>query len=218
LASRARANQPQAACRRHAIISPSGYILTNNHVVEGADDIEVILNDTRGRAKAKVIGTDLTPTLLFENRADSYLSLFWVTLTRSTRATPVLAIGNPSARRGNGDQRTVTLGRKPAGINTFENFIQTPPSTLLAIWEARWSTSTVHSWGGSTRQFYSRLVDNDFLPFRVNCQTGSGRYQGRTGHTRMDWCGATGTMPSCSDLVSNPKYFKPVAFIITGVL
>jgi S1-C subfamily serine protease len=49
--------QPQAGLGSGVIVSPSGYILTNNHVVEGADEIEVILNDSR-RAVAKVIGTD----------------------------------------------------------------------------------------------------------------------------------------------------------------
>ena len=39
------------------IVSPSGYLLTNNHVIEGADDIEVALGDGRS-AKAKVVGTD----------------------------------------------------------------------------------------------------------------------------------------------------------------
>ena len=50
-------NQPQEGLGSGVIVSPSGYILTNNHVVEGADEIEVILNDSR-RTKAKVIGTD----------------------------------------------------------------------------------------------------------------------------------------------------------------
>ena len=49
--------QPQAGLGSGVIISPDGYILTNNHVVEGADEIEVVLNDSR-RARAKVIGTD----------------------------------------------------------------------------------------------------------------------------------------------------------------
>jgi serine protease DegQ len=50
-------NQPQAGLGSGVIVSADGYILTNNHVVEGADEIEVILNDSR-RTKAKVIGTD----------------------------------------------------------------------------------------------------------------------------------------------------------------
>lgn len=50
-------SEPQGGLGSGVIISASGYILTNNHVVEDADEIEVILNDTR-KAKAKVIGTD----------------------------------------------------------------------------------------------------------------------------------------------------------------
>ena len=49
--------EPQGGLGSGVIISTSGYILTNNHVIEGADEIEVILNDTR-KTKAKVIGTD----------------------------------------------------------------------------------------------------------------------------------------------------------------
>ena len=49
--------QEQAGLGSGVIISPDGYILTNNHVVEGADDIEVTLTDSR-QAKAQVIGTD----------------------------------------------------------------------------------------------------------------------------------------------------------------
>ena len=52
-----RAEQPQAGLGSGVIISADGYILTNNHVVEGADEIEVVLNDSR-QARGKVIGTD----------------------------------------------------------------------------------------------------------------------------------------------------------------
>jgi S1-C subfamily serine protease len=49
-------NEPQVGLGSGVIVSPNGYILTNNHVVENADEIEVIMNDSR-RAAAKVIGT-----------------------------------------------------------------------------------------------------------------------------------------------------------------
>jgi serine protease DegQ len=48
---------PQAGLGSGVIVSPEGYILTNNHVIEGADEIEVTLSDSR-RARASVIGAD----------------------------------------------------------------------------------------------------------------------------------------------------------------
>jgi serine protease DegQ len=121
-----RGQEPQGGLGSGVIVSPSGYILTNNHVVEGGDEIEVTLNDTR-RAKAKVIGTD----------PDSDLAILKIDLDKlpvivlgSSDALQVgdqvLAIGNPF-----GVGQTVTsgivsaLGRNQLGINTFENFIQT---------------------------------------------------------------------------------------------
>ncbi|WP_296870796.1 trypsin-like peptidase domain-containing protein [Tibeticola sp.] len=119
-------DQPQAGLGSGVIVSPAGYILTNNHVVEGADEIEVVLNDSR-RARAKVIGTD----------PDSDLAVLKVELDR----LPVIVLGNSDALQvgdhvlaiGNpfGVGQTVTsgivsaLGRNQLGINTFENFIQT---------------------------------------------------------------------------------------------
>ena len=121
-----RGQEAQTGLGSGVIVSPSGYILTNNHVVEGADEIEVILNDMR-RTKAKVIGTD----------PDSDLAILKIDLDKlpvivlgSSDALQVgdqvLAIGNPF-----GVGQTVTsgivsaLGRNQLGINTFENFIQT---------------------------------------------------------------------------------------------
>ena len=121
-----RQQQPQGGVGSGVIVSPSGYILTNNHVVEGADEIEVTLLDAR-RVKGKVIGTD----------PDSDLALIKIDLDR----LPVIVLGNSEALQV-GDQvlaignpfgvgQTVTsgivsaLGRNQLGINTFENFIQT---------------------------------------------------------------------------------------------
>ncbi len=118
--------QPQAGLGSGVIISADGYILTNNHVVEGADEIEVVLNDSR-KARGKVIGTD----------PDTDLAVLKISLDR----LPVITLGNSDALQV-GDQvlaignpfgvgQTVTsgivsaLGRNQLGINTFENFIQT---------------------------------------------------------------------------------------------
>lgn len=118
--------QEQTGLGSGVIISPDGYILTNNHVVEGADDIEVTLTDSR-QAKASVIGTDPETDLAILKIALDKLPV--IVLGNSDQLAvgdQVLAIGNPF-----GVGQTVTsgivsaLGRSQLGINTFENFIQT---------------------------------------------------------------------------------------------
>ncbi|HXZ07168.1 MAG TPA: Do family serine endopeptidase [Paraburkholderia sp.] len=118
--------QPAANLGSGVIVSSEGYILTNQHVVDGADQIEIALADGR-TTTAKVIGVDPETDLavLKVNMTD----LPTITLGRmdQTRVGDVvLAIGNPF-----GVGQTVTmgivsaLGRNHLGINTFENFIQT---------------------------------------------------------------------------------------------
>jgi Do/DeqQ family serine protease len=126
---RANPNDPrqrQVGLGSGVIVSPEGYLLTNNHVIEGADDIEVQLVDGR-KAKARLVGTD----------PDSDVAVLKIELER----LPVIAFGSADALEvgdvviaiGNpfGVGQTVTsgivsaLGRNGLGINTFENFIQT---------------------------------------------------------------------------------------------
>jgi len=108
------------------IVSEQGYILTNQHVVEAADEIQVTLADGRS-LPAKVVGTDPDTDL-------AVLKISQTGLTPITFAPPdslqvgdvVLAIGNPF---GVGQGVTMgivsALGRSHLGINTYENFIQT---------------------------------------------------------------------------------------------
>lgn len=118
--------QPQAGLGSGVIVSEAGYILTNNHVIEEADEIEVVLNDGR-KDKAQVIGTDPETDLAILKITQTNLPV--ITLGNSDALSigdQVLAIGNPF-----GVGQTVTsgivsaLGRTQLGINTFENFIQT---------------------------------------------------------------------------------------------
>jgi len=120
--------QPQRAASLGSgvIVSAQGYILTNHHVVEAADEIEVALADGRKTA-ARIVGTD----------PDTDLAVVKIDLKNLPAITfghaeqvqvgdVVLAIGNPF-----GVGQTVTsgivsaLGRSHLGINTFEDFIQT---------------------------------------------------------------------------------------------
>ena len=118
--------EPQVGLGSGVIVSPNGYILTNNHVVEGADNIEVILNDSR-KVKAKIIGTDPdTDLAILKIEIDNLPAIVLGNSETLEIGDQVLAIGNPF-----GVGQTVTggivsaLGRNQLGINTFENFIQT---------------------------------------------------------------------------------------------
>lgn len=108
------------------IVSVEGYVLTNNHVIDGASEIRVMLNDERSLI-ATVVGTDPETDLAVLRIDARGLPAILV----ETDALPqvgdiALAIGNPF-----GVGQTVTLGiisatgRDDLGINTFENFIQT---------------------------------------------------------------------------------------------
>lgn len=118
--------QPQSGVGSGVIVSPEGYVLTNNHVVDRMDDIEVMLTDGR-KASAKVIGTDPdTDLAVLKVDLDRLPSIAFGDSDALQVGDPVLAIGNPF-----GVGQTVTagivsaLGRNQLGINTFENFIQT---------------------------------------------------------------------------------------------
>jgi serine protease DegQ len=108
------------------IVSHEGYVLTNNHVVEGADEIEVVLTDGR-KAPAKVVGLDPETDLAVIKIDLDKLPVIVLGQSELARVGDVvLAIGNPF-----GVGQTVTmgiisaLGRNNLHINSFENFIQT---------------------------------------------------------------------------------------------
>ena len=109
------------------IVSHDGYILTNHHVIEAADQIEVALADGR-KAKGRIIGSD-PETDLAVIKIDLPGNIPAVTFGHAEQAQVgdiVLAIGNPFDVG-----QTVTMGiisalkRSHLGLNTFENFIQT---------------------------------------------------------------------------------------------
>ena len=119
-------DEPQGGLGSGVIVSPEGYILTNNHVIEEADEIQVFFNDGR-KAAAKVIGTDPDSDLaVLKVEMDKLPTIVLGNSDSLQVGDQVLAIGNPF-----GVGQTVTsgivsaLGRNQLGINTFENFIQT---------------------------------------------------------------------------------------------
>lgn len=108
------------------IVSADGLILTNHHVVESADEIEVALEDGRTMT-ARVVGTDPeTDLAVLKLDVKDLPAITFANSDDLAVGDIVLAIGNPF-----GVGQTVTqgiisaLGRNHLGINTFENFIQT---------------------------------------------------------------------------------------------
>ncbi|MEW6109073.1 MAG: DegQ family serine endoprotease [Nitrospirota bacterium] len=108
------------------IVSADGYIITNNHVVEQADEIRVTLFDKRS-FKAKIIGADpKTDVAIVKIDADNLPSIRWGDSDKLQVGEFVLAIGNPY-----GLSHTVTMGiisavgRASVGIADYEDFIQT---------------------------------------------------------------------------------------------
>lgn len=108
------------------IVSNQGYILTNNHVIEGANEIRVGLRDGRN-AEATVVGSDREADLaVLKVKLDALPTITLGDSDNLRVGDVVMAIGNPF-----GVGQTVTLGiisatgRSELGISTFENFIQT---------------------------------------------------------------------------------------------
>jgi serine protease DegQ len=118
--------EPQRGLGSGVIVSAEGYLITNHHVVDGADEIEVVLADGR-QAQATLVGTDPeTDVALLKISLDKLPTVTFGNSARLQIGDSVLAIGNPF-----GVGQTVTSGivsaldRRGLGLNTFENFIQT---------------------------------------------------------------------------------------------
>jgi serine protease Do len=108
------------------IVSPDGYILTNNHVIDGATDVRVTLADKR-QLKAKVIGTDAkTDIAVLKVEGSDFPAITVGDSTKVQVGDYALAIGDPF-----GVGQTVTMGiisamnRGNLGIEDYEDFIQT---------------------------------------------------------------------------------------------
>ncbi len=121
-----RAPEQQIGLGSGVIVSPEGYLLTNNHVIEGADEISVQLADGR-QGSARLIGADPETDLAVLKIGLDRLPVIDFGSTPALKVGDiVLAIGNPF-----NVGQTVTagivsaLGRNQLGLSTFENFIQT---------------------------------------------------------------------------------------------
>ncbi|MEO7108042.1 MAG: trypsin-like peptidase domain-containing protein [Rhodoferax sp.] len=201
------------------IVSASGYILTNNHVVEGADEIEVVLNDSRS-ARAKVIGTDPeTDLAILKIELDKLPVIVLGNSDNAQVGDQVLAIGNPF-----GVGQTVTsgivsaLGRNQLGINTFENFIQTD----AAINPGNSGGALVDTNGnllGINTAIYSRSGGSMGIGFAIPMSTAKQVLEGivKDGQITRGWIGVEPNDLS-PELAETFDVKSPQGVIITGVL
>jgi serine protease DegQ len=149
------------------IVSQNGYILTNFHVIEAADDIQVSLNDGK-TYKARIVGSDPESDLaVLHIKAEKLPIITFGQMDSLQVGDVVLAIGNPF-----GVGQTVTmgivsaLGRSHLGINTFENFIQTD----AAINPGNSGGALVDAQGnlvGINTAIYSRTGGNHGIGFAI---------------------------------------------------
>ena len=212
-------DDPQGGLGSGVIVSPEGYILTNFHVIEGAQEIEVTLSDSR-KATAKLIGAD----------PDTDLAILRIQLDR----LPVIALGNSDNLQvgdrvlaiGNpfGVGQTVTsgivsaLGRNQLGINTFENFIQTD----AAINPGNSGGALVDVQGnllGINTAIYSRSGGNMGIGFAIPVSTARQVLEGivKDGQVTRGWLGVEPTEIT-PEMVETFGLKQTQGVIITGVL
>lgn len=163
--------EPATGLGSGVIVSEKGYVLTNHHVIQGAEQIEVTLADGR-RAKAALVGSDPETDLAVLKIGLSSLPVIAFGRPAEARVgDTVLAIGNPF-----GVGQTVTqgiisaLGRSRLGINTYENFIQTD----AAINPGNSGGPLVDTQGnmlGINTAIYSRSGGNQGIGFAIPADT-----------------------------------------------
>jgi len=183
--------EPQVGLGSGVIVSPEGYLLTNNHVIEGADEIEVLLTDGR-RASAKIVGSDPeTDVAVLKINLDKLPVITFGSTDTLQVGDVVLAIGNPF-----GVGQTVTsgiisaLGRNQLGINTFENFIQTdaainPGNSGGALVDANGNLLGINT------AIYSRTGGSLGIGFAIPVSTAQQVMEGliRDGQVTRGWIG-----------------------------
>jgi Do/DeqQ family serine protease len=183
--------QPQVGLGSGVIVSSDGYLLTNNHVIEGANEIEVQLVDGR-EAQAQLIGTDPESDLaVLKIDLDKLPVVAFGNADQLQVGDVVLAIGNPF-----NVGQTVTsgivsaLGRNRLGINTFENFIQTD----AAINPGNSGGALVDAQGhlvGINTAIYSRSGGSLGIGFAIPTSTARQVMESliRDGEVRRGWIG-----------------------------
>ena len=211
--------QMQRSLGSGVMVDPSGLVVTNNHVIEGADDIEVLLADGR-RSVAQLVGTDPdTDLAVLKIDLDRLPAIAFGHNDALQVGDVVLAIGNPF-----GVGQTVTmgivsaLGRNQLGINTFENFIQTD----AAINPGNSGGALVDSAGnlvGINTAIFSRSGGSLGIGFAIPADTAREVMQGliKDGHITRGWIGVE-PQDLTPEIAASLRLPVRQGVLVTGVL
>ncbi len=201
------------------IVSPQGYILTNNHVISGADEIQVVLADGRS-ARATVVGVDADTDLAILRISLENLPSIVIGDSNSLRVGDIaMAIGNPF-----GVGQTVTQGiisakgRDHLGINTYEDFIQTdaainPGNSGGALINARGDLIGINS------AIFSRSGGSQGIGFAIPVSMAKGVMKQiiEHGHVVRGWLGIEAE-DLTADLARSLNIKNTGGVLISGVL
>ena len=201
------------------LISKQGYVLTNNHVIEGADEIQVLLADGRS-AHATVVGTDAdTDVAVLHIDVDNLPAIVIGDSKRLRVGDVALAIGNPF-----GVGQTVTFGiisatgRDHLGINAYEEFIQTD----AAINPGNSGGALINATGeliGINSAIYSRTGGSQGIGFAIPINLAKGVMTQiiEQGHVVRGWLGIE-AQDLTPQLVESFGLGKTSGVLISGVL
>ncbi|NNM52336.1 MAG: trypsin-like serine protease [Pseudomonadales bacterium] len=201
------------------IVSPDGYILTNNHVVSGADSIVVALADGR-ETQAQIVGTDPDTDIAVLHIRMSNLPVANLRLDSTLQVGDVvLAIGNPFGIGQTVTQGIVSaLGRQGLGLNTYEDFIQTdaainPGNSGGALIDALGNVIGINS------AIYSRSGGNMGIGFAIPISLAKDIMTDliKNGHVVRGWLGIELAAPSTSPLeASSPQQPVQINSVLRG--
>ncbi|MBT2972026.1 MAG: transcriptional regulator [gamma proteobacterium symbiont of Ctena orbiculata] len=202
------------------IVSEDGYLLTNHHVIEGADEIKVVLANGKS-VSVSIVGSDAESDLAVL-KIDTDTPLQAIRIDSSGRqqvGDVVLAIGNPF-----GVGQTVTMGiisatgRSHLGINTFENFIQTD----AAINPGNSGGALVNARGeliGINTAIFSKTGGSHGIGFAIPFDLAEGIMQQliSSGHVVRGWLGIQG-QDVTDKLAEAFSLHNSEGILVTGVM
>jgi serine protease DegS len=202
------------------IVSPDGYLLTNHHVIKGADEIKVVLANGKS-VSVSIVGSDAeSDVAVLKIDTDTPLQAIKIDHSGSQQVGDVvLAIGNPF-----GVGQTVTMGiisatgRSHLGINTFENFIQTD----AAINPGNSGGALVNASGeliGINTAIFSKTGGSHGIGFAIPFDLAEGIMQQliTSGHVIRGWLGVQG-QDVTEKLAEAFSLHNTEGILVTGVM